>query len=141
MRRQTDEIVERRQPCIPAISRHYLRPGVDPELGGAPPVRQQHRHGIRDVFGTGAGRDRSLVIDAFRRGARSDHRPCHRHRLEHLVLDAARQFERRHHYGGRGEPSPNILDFTGHDHIAALRQRLDRLAGVTADDRETRMCV
>ena len=50
-----------------------------------------------------ASRLRAHALKCFRRG---DHRSRHRHRLQHLVLDAAGDAQRRHHDIGGGEIRP-----------------------------------
>ena len=68
----------------------------------------QHRLGLR----RGAVGDEQVAaglgLDPFEGAGRGDDRARHRHRLEHLVLDAARDLERRDHDVGGGEPGAHV---------------------------------
>ena len=75
---------------------------------------------VDPLGGLGAGND----------GAR------HRHRLQHLVLDAPRYPERCHHYISRSQPSPDIRHTAGNDDAGQVCERLYLGGRIAADDCE-----
>ena len=77
--------------------------------------------------------------DARHRRGRDDHGPGHGHRLEHLVLDAARNPQRRHHGRSVLQIGTHVRHRAGHDDAWPRGQRRDGRRGVHADDVEARV--
>ena len=121
-----DDLGERREPALPAIGRSTRSGAARPSRcaasrgdRSAAPDRAGHRPA---ASATSRSRPGSASIPSKAAGRRDD-RPRHRHRLEHLVLDAARDPERRDDDVGRGEPAAHVVDLAGDDRRAAVRQR------------------
>ena len=88
--------------------------------------RREHGLGLR----LGAVGDEQVAarlgLDAVEGAGRGDDRAGHRHRLEHLVLDAAGDAERRDHHSGGGEPGADVGDLAGDDDAVASAERAHR---------------
>ena len=68
--------------------------------------------------------------------ATRDDRHAHRHRLEDLVLRAARDIERRDHHRGAADVRPHVGNGAGHGDSGERRQLPDGGRRVGADDRK-----
>ena len=113
--RCSQQSVEWRQPRRPVIARQHPRPRravVDRAVQSGNDV-------IGKVVVVACDRDRAAMVDPFRRGHRRHDGPRHRHRLQQLVLDTARQIERGDTDGGAGQPNPSIGHLPGHEHRIA----------------------
>ena len=73
----------------------------------------QQRGGAGDQIGIAIRHgivQRIVATDPRRGGGREHHRQGHRHRLKHLVLHPARQFERHQSEVGGGQPVADVID-------------------------------
>ena len=73
-------------------------------------------------------------MNAFQRLRRDDDRLCHRHRFEHLVLDATCHPEGRYRYPGMGKVGPHVRYRAGDDDAGKLSQCQHSRRRPRADD-------
>jgi hypothetical protein len=102
-------------------------------------IGQQRQRVLREVVGAvgHAEVDAPPAGQSFGTGARNQHRPLHRHRFQHLVLDAAGDTQRSHHQTRVLHVRPDVRDAAGDDHARVARQRLDGRRRIHPDDIET----
>ena len=140
---------ERREPRVPAIARLHLPAGGRADRGGA---RRARRAGARTASAWSAAssatirsRPGTASMPSKAAGEATTGRR-HRHRLQHLVLDAAGELQRRDDDDGGGEPGPHVGDVAGDDHAVrpasartaagGLRPTMAKRAAAVADRRQ-----
>ena len=103
-------------------------------------VGHQREDGL-GVLGARLGDEQMLAgdgVDAAGGDVARDHRHAHRHRLEDLVLRAARDVERRDHQRGAPHVRPHVGHRARHRDAGQLAELPHRGRGVGADDQQLR---
>ena len=103
-------------------ARRSAQPGHVRRPAPAPPPRHRLRAVRHQQVAPGNG---PHALMRFRRG---DHGARHGHRLQHLVLDAARDAQRRHGHRRMGQVGPHIRHAARDVHARAIRPRPARQA-------------
>ena len=128
--------VDAGQASRPAVAgQHAGAAGAADGVGMCRVGQQRGNPGRTWAAGVGGGQDVTAVlgIDGFHAVRRSHHRPGHRHGLQHLVLHAARQPQRRHHHRGMLQVGANIGHRASDGHGRAGQRQHGRRRAATDD--------
>jgi len=131
---RVEQRVHAREVAVPAVVPQHER-----AVRGRRPGVEAREHTVGERLRAVGGRVGDLGARAQPLGGRrrAHERARHRERFQHLVLDAARDAQRRDRDRRVREVRAHVRHAARDDHTVARGERLHRIGRVAADDRET----